>query len=77
MWLDDDEETSEGLHVNFKLSKDGEIVMLVDTGAAGNVVLDSITFGEQAQDVAFGRLPDGSGDFQVLPATPGAQNRTP
>lgn len=76
VWLDDDVEAPEGLHANFKLSKNGEAVLLVDTDAQGNRVLDSITFGEQAQDVAFGRLPDGSGDFQVVQATPGAQNMT-
>ena len=74
VWLDEDEDDPEGLHANFKLSKNGEMVTLVDTDVHGNMVLDSITFGEQAQDVAFGRLPDGTGDFQVVQATPGAQN---
>ena len=74
VWLDEDEEDPEGLHANFKLSKNGETVMLVDTDARGNQVLDTITFGEQGQDVAFGRLPDGTGNFQVVQATPGVQN---
>lgn len=74
VWLDDDEDAPEGLHANFKLSSDGETVMLVDTDARGNQVLDSITFEEQETDVAFGRLPDGTGDFQIVQATPGAPN---
>ena len=75
VWLDEDgEDAPEGLHANFKLSKGGEVVMLVDTDANGNQVLDSITFGEQETDTSFGRLPDGMGDFQVVAATPGAQN---
>ena len=77
VWLDedhDDEDATEGLHANFKLSKGGEIAMLVGPDAEGNQVLDSITFGEQETDVAFGRLPDGTGDFQVVQATPGAEN---
>ena len=75
VWLDEDgEDAPDGLHANFKLSKSGEIVMLVDTDAEGNQVLDSITFGEQETDSAFGRLPDGTGEFQVVQATPGAQN---
>ncbi len=77
VWLDedhDDEDATEGLHANFKLSKSGETVMLVDTDANANEVLDSITFGEQETDVAFGRLPDGIGDFQIVQATPGAPN---
>ena len=74
VWLDDDEDAPEGLHTNFKLSKDGETAMLVDTDARGNQVLDSIAFEEQGTDVAFGRWPDGTGDFQVVEATPGAEN---
>ena len=74
VWLDEDVDDPEGLHADFKLSKKGETVMLVDTDAQGNQVLDSITFGEQETDTAFGRSPDGTGDFQVVRATPGAQN---
>ena len=77
VWLDedhDDENATEGLHANFKLSKSGETVMLVDTDANGNAVLDSVAFEEQETDVAFGRQPDGTGNFQIVQATPGAQN---
>ena len=74
VWLDEDEDAAEGLHANFKLSKGGEVALFVDTDANDNQVLDSITFGEQETDVAFGRLPDGTGDFQIVQATPGAQN---
>ena len=77
VWLDedhDDENATEGLHANFKLSKNGEIALFVDTDANGNQVLDSVTFGEQETDVAYGRFPDGTGDFQIVAATPGAQN---
>lgn len=77
VWLDedhDDENATEGLHANFKLSKSGEIALFVDTDANGNQVLDSVTFGEQETDVAYGRLPDGTGDFQVVQATPGEPN---
>ena len=74
VWLDEDEDDPEGLHANFKLSKSGETVMLVDTDAQGNQVLDSVTFEAQETDSALGRLPNGTGDFQVVQATPGAQN---
>jgi hypothetical protein len=74
VWLDEDVDDPEGVHADFKLSKGGEAVLLVDTDANGNQVLDSITFGEQETDVAFGRLPDGTGEFQVVQATPGAPN---
>lgn len=75
VWLDEDgEDAPDGLHANFKLSKGGEVVMLVGPDAEGNQVLDSITFGDQETDVAFGRLPDGTGEFQVVQATPGTAN---
>ena len=77
VWLDedhDDEDATEGLHANFKLSKNGETVILVGTDAHGNRVLDKVTFEEQETDVAYGRLPDGTGAFQVVKATHGAQN---
>lgn len=77
VWLDedhDDENATEGLHANFKLSKDGETVILVGTDAHGNRVLDSVTFEAQETDVAYGRLPDGTGEFQIVQATPGAPN---
>ena len=74
VWLDEDIDDPEGLHADFKLSKSGEAALLVDTDANGNQVLDSITFGEQETDISFGRLPDGTGDFQIVQATPGAPN---
>ena len=74
VWLDDDGDAPEGLHANFKLSKDGETVILVGTDAHGNRVLDKVTFEAQETDVAYGRLPDGTGDFQIVEATPGAPN---
>jgi len=74
IWLDEDGKATEGLHANFKLSKSGETVMLVDTDANGNMVLDSVTFGEQETDVAYGRFPNGTGDFQVVAASPAAAN---
>lgn len=78
VWCDeqhDDPETTEGLHSNFKLSKNGEAVLLVDTDATGNMELDRVVFGEQETDVAYGRYPNGTGDFQVVSATPSAENR--
>ena len=77
VWLDEDEDALEGLHANFKLSKNGETVTLVGTDVQGNqVVLDSIIFEEQETDIAFGRWPNGTGDFQVVHATPGTENVT-
>ncbi len=75
VWLDEDgEDAPDGLHANFKLSKGGEVAMLVGPDAEGNQILDSITFGDQETDTAYGRFPDGTGAFQIVAATPGTPN---
>ena len=72
VWLDEDIDDVEGLHADFKLSKSGEMVTLVDTD--GIQVLDSITSVSRRQI-----LP--SDVCQMAPATsklyrqpPGTQN---
>ncbi len=75
VWLDEDGKAKEGLHANFKLSRKGELVMLVDTDERGNKVIDSISFTDLKRDSAIGRIPNATGPFQVLEMTPGKQNR--
>lgn len=75
VWLDEDGKATEGLHANFKLSRNGETVMLVDTDARNNQIVDIIAFEQLERDIALGRLPNANGEFQVLPMTPGKQNR--
>lgn len=75
VWADEDGNAETGLHANFKLSKNGEMVMLVDTDQRGNQVLDAIKFRGQGEDVAVGRVPNGIGDFKPLDGTPGMQNQ--
>ena len=44
VWADEDGNAEPGLHANFKLSRNGETVMLIDTDQGGNQVLDVIKF---------------------------------
>ena len=74
VWLDEDGKAKEGLHANFKLSRNGETVMLLDTDERGNQVLDTITFEKLERDTVIGRYPNGTGAFQVVKMTPGKQN---
>ncbi len=74
VWLDEDGKADVGLHANFKLSRNGETVMLVDTDIRGNQVLDTVTFEKQEQDIALGRWPNGSGKLKQLQTTPGKEN---
>ncbi len=75
VWADEDDNTESGLHANFKLSKNGETVMLIDTDQRGNQVLDVIKFKAQGEDVALGRVPNGTGNFKSLGGTPGTRNQ--
>ncbi|MYA15643.1 MAG: lamin tail domain-containing protein, partial [Gammaproteobacteria bacterium] len=74
IWADDDDGDSPGLHANFKLSAKGETVVLSDSDANGNTLIDVVVFGALDEDESFGRMPNGSGAFRPLPATPGAAN---
>lgn len=70
VWADRDVNQS-GLHADFKISAGGETIYLTDVN---QMVIDSIAFGSQTTDVAFGRFPNGTGPFQTLTATFGAEN---
>jgi len=71
VWCDGDTAQT-GLHVNFKLDGDGESIFL--TAADGSSIIDSITFGEQENDISMGRYPDGSVNWQDMAPTPGYGN---
>ena len=75
VWADKDVSDEAGLHANFKLSKGGETIQLIDTDANGNKLIDRVIFGEQNTDVSFGRYPDGADSWLVLfDPTPGSTN---
>ena len=72
VWCDNDLE-QQGLHAAFRLSGDGEELVL--SAADGVTILDSLTFGPQMDDVSLGRLPDGTGAWQAFAdPTPGESN---
>jgi hypothetical protein len=60
LWADGGTSTSSYIHANFKLSGNGEEIIL--SNANGDIV-DSVTFGPQTADVSLGRCPDGTGAF--------------
>ena len=74
LWADGD--PAEGtLHFDFKLSADGESVGLFDDDLHGNALIDAVNFGQQTEDVSFGRSTDG-GQVWILMEnpTPGMSN---
>jgi hypothetical protein len=71
-----DEETEQGpLHTNFRLSKGGESVTLIDKAARSYRLLDQVEYEGMGTDVAYGRYPNGEAAWQALgAATPGGYN---
>jgi len=70
VWADEDGGQGD-LHANFKLSNFGEQLILTNTDS---VLIDSITYMTQADDVAFARFPNGSGPFVMQAPTFNANN---
>ncbi|OAV45626.1 lamin tail domain-containing protein [Lewinella sp. 4G2] len=72
VWADEDGDEDQGpLHASFKLSAGGETLALGDPN--GNVV-DNVEFGQQETDVAFARVPNGTGEFRMQAPTFNADN---
>jgi hypothetical protein len=71
-WADKDPEQGTD-HTNFGLSRKGESIALFDRD--GLSLIDSIHFGEQVEDVSYGRSMDGGDTWQAFDGpTPGASN---
>ena len=70
IWADEDGGQGD-LHANFKLSNLGEQLILTN---ADSLVIDSITYLIMADDIAFARLPNGSGPFIMQAPTFNANN---
>jgi len=70
VWADGDD-TQSGLHADFKLSAAAESVFLVD--ASGSVV-DEVSYVNQSADISYGRLPNGTGNFQIMSPTFNGEN---
>ncbi len=68
-WADADD--GDGIHANFKLSKEGESIILSN----GKTIIDQVDFGPQDLDISEGRLSSTSGKIQKLKPTPGKKNQ--
>lgn len=75
VWADEDGTATPGLHASFKLSaSEGDQLLLVDTDANLNVVLDSVSFGPQDADLSYGRTAADADLLAVMTPTPGQAN---
>jgi hypothetical protein len=71
VWADNHPEKGP-MHASFSLSASGEAIGLF--ASDGETEIDSVVFGAQFDDVAYGRLPDGSASWSYLTATAGSSN---
>lgn len=74
VWADDDQEQGP-LHMNFKLSAEGEFVGLFALNKFGLLMLkDSVTFTKQTTNRSFSRMGDGAKSWMILDPTPLSPN---
>lgn len=74
IWADEDGD-QQGLHANFKLSRDGEAIYL--SNAVDSSRIDEVIFGEQQTNVSMSRVPNGTGEFVSQHTTHNYSNDTP
>ena len=73
IWTDDDNE--QGIyHSDFKLSAGGGSLQLYDKNGEDLDLIDEVDFENQATDASWARVPNGTGEFQDNPPTPGYSN---
>ena len=73
LFLADSDPAQGDIHTNFKLNANNGQIGLVD--ADGKTFIDSLTYGKQTADVAYGRYPDGSTTWHFFARpTPAAPN---
>jgi hypothetical protein len=74
IWTDDDNGQGEN-HTNFRLSKGGEELAIVESVERGSLIIDQITFGAQLDDISYGRAEDGGSTWRTFQGpTPGYSN---
>lgn len=70
VWADNDEAQGAD-HANFKLSADGEELFLIDPEGK---IADQLLFGGLGEDMAWGRVPNGTGTFGQTQPSFGSEN---
>lgn len=72
VWMDEDV-TDVGYHASFKLPKIGGEIYLSNLDGT---IIDEVIYGEQTTNIAFARIPNGTGDFAMKATTFGYNNES-
>ncbi len=76
LWADEDQEQGP-LHLNFKLSRNGEQLGIFNSDTTNFAPVDTLTFDLQVPNISFGRYPDGTLTWEKFDSpTPGSANQT-
>lgn len=75
IWADESE-TRTLFHTNFKLNAAGEEVAVFQRQGENFVLIDKISFGNQSDNISFGRYPDGGYAVGFMKASPLKSNNT-
>ncbi len=70
VWLDSDT-TQQGLHANFTPSRQGGRIIF---SAPNENVLDNVQYGQQTDNISWGRYPNGTGQFREMSPSFGETN---
>jgi len=71
IWADHDLDQGDD-HVDFRLDKEGEVIILSDPDG---VLVDRLAYQNASDDQSFARIPDGTGEFVICwQPTPGTLN---
>ena len=75
-WADNSE--AQGMmHTSFRLSKEGEEIILFDSKESGYKFIDGFLFPAMSNDVSYGKLPNGTGPIMPMSRpTPGSANQS-
>ena len=75
LWADGKPELGEN-HLDFSLDGAGEDVVLSLLTENGLVVIDQVSFGEQIENISYGRYPETSDNWETMSPTCGEKNQS-
>ena len=76
IWADDEGDEGD-YHAGFKIDVDGETIAMYGPSADGYPLVEQVEVPSLDDDISWGRLPNGTGEFTFLPEpSPGKNNET-
>ena len=74
VWADEDGKAAPGIHANFKIHAQGEVIQLIDRDDRGNGLVSSVSVVETGPDQSYARVVVDGDSFRPARPTPGRPN---